>query len=307
MNYHPQRTVLITGSSGFTSSYLREALLSAGYIVWGMVNKSPRDWEICADLMNLEALRKMVTQISPDYVIHLAGISNVIHENTDALYQVNCQGTLNLLSVLQKEQIPVKKIILASSAYVYGNANTHNNGQTLITEKTCPKPINHYAMSKLAMEYMATSLYENLPIVVVRPFNYTGAGQRTHVLVPKIVHHFLTRTQTIHLGNMYVYREFNDVRMVAKAYLALLTSAEPGVTVNLCTGNSYCLHEILALSEKISGHHLEVIVDQNFVRKNEAAVLSGDPTLLKSIVPNLPSYTLEDTLRWMFEQSTKYY
>lgn len=295
MNAMNPGKVLITGSQGFTGNYLRETLLSAGYAVVGLVNDTPNDWEIRADLTHPEELRQAIAVIRPDYVIHLAGISNVIHQDSSALYQINLQGALNLLEALQQEAIPVKKIILASSAYVYGNANE------LITEKTCPKPINHYAMSKLGMEYMAQSLYESLPIVIARPFNYTGVGQQEYVLVPKIVRHFATRAPVIHLGNMHVYREFNDVRMTAHAYCQLLTQAKSGTTVNICTGKNYCLQDILDLSTKISGHHLEVIIDPAFVRKNESPVLSGDPALLQSIVPDLPNYTLEDTLRWMFD------
>lgn len=295
MNFMNQEKVLITGSQGFTGNYLRQALLSAGYTVVGLVNDTPNDWEFRADLTHFDELRQVIAEIRPDYVIHLAGISNVVHQDNSALYQINLQGALNLLEVLQQEAIPVKKIVLASSAYVYGNANER------ITEKTCPKPINHYAMSKLGMEYMAQSLYENLPIVIARPFNYTGVGQQEYVLVPKIVRHFATRASVIHLGNMHVYREFNDVRMAVHAYCQLLTQAKPGTTVNICTGNSHCLQDILDLSAKITGHHLDVIIDPALVRKNESLVISGDPTLLRSIVPDLPSYTLEDTLRWMFE------
>lgn len=294
-----QSTVLITGSQGFTGSYLRDALLSANYVVFGIINhtehQQPREWERCADLCDAKKLHQVIAAIQPDYVIHLAGISNVIHDNVDALYQINLHGTLNLLSVIQQAALPVKKIILASSAYIYGN-----HTQQKITETVCPKPMNHYAMSKLAMEYMASNLYPGLPIVIVRPFNYTGVGQKNHVLIPKIIHHFMTKSSTIHLGNLHVYREFNDVRMIAQAYCQLLTHADPGVTVNFCTGNSYCLRDILDLSTTISGHHLDVIVNPEFVRTHEAAVLSGDPKLLNTILPDLPKYTLEDTLRWMF-------
>lgn len=301
-----KKTLLITGSQGFTATYLREIFIKDGYTVVGLAQKDPREWEVCADLTHRDTLRQTIAKISPDYVIHLAGISNVIHENSEALYQTNCQGTLNLLSALQEENIPVKKIILASSAYIYGNQNNNANPESLISEKNCPRPINHYAMSKLAMEYMALSLYENLPIVIARPFNYTGVGQQEYVLVPKILHHFLIKAPKINLGNTHVYREFNDVRMVAEAYRGLLNYANSGTTVNICTGKSHNLQEILDLCHMISQHQLDIIIDPNLVRKNEAVRLSGDPTLLHSIVPDLPVYTLEDTLRWMFDEGHQF-
>ncbi len=282
-------TVLITGHQGFTGLMLQKKLQHQGYSVHGL----------SANLMDRDAIRQMVAQISPDYVIHLAGISNVVHEDFNALYQINCFGTLNLLSAIQEENIPVKKIVLASSAYVYGNTTTE-----LISEKTCPKPHNHYAMSKLAMEHMALSLYEKLPIVIARPFNYTGIGQKTYFLLPKIIHHFVTRASKIYVGNTHVYREFNDVRMTLQAYESLMLKAELGTIVNICTGKSYCVQEILDLCQKISQHQIEILVDPKLVRANEAVKLAGDPTLLRSIVPGLPNYTLEETLRWMFDDMT---
>ena len=300
-----QKTLLITGSQGFTSIYLRDVFLKEGYAVWGLVKNNPREWEVAADITDKVALRDAIANIAPSYVIHLAGVSNVVHENSSALYAINCLGTLNLLDVLQEKNIEIKKIILASSAYVYGNYKHEENEKeaNLISETVCPKPINHYAMTKLSMEYMALSLYPNLPIVITRPFNYTGFGQQNYVLVPKILHHFVTKAPKILLGNTHVYREFNDVRMVVEAYKGLLHHAEPGTLVNICSGKSYSLKEILTLCSEISQHTLDVERDEKLVRKNEPSHLSGDPTLLHSIVPNLPCYSLEDTLRWMYDKS----
>lgn len=291
------KKVLITGSSGFTARYLREDLTLLGYSVEGITAKpdsqSRNDWEHYADLNNLETLRSVIAQIRPNYVIHLAGISSVTHADSTALYQINVEGTLNLLSILQEESIPVEKIILSSSAYVYGNKSS-------ITEETCPKPLTHYAMSKLSMEYMAQGLYENLPIIITRPCNYTGIGQPNSFLIPKILYHFSNRLSTIHLGNTHVYREFNDVRTVSKAYCGILEKATIGTTINICTGKAYCLEEILDLFTRISGHTIETIINPAFIRKNDAPFLSADPSLLNTIVPNLPNYSLEDTLNWMF-------
>lgn len=290
-----KETVLITGSQSFTATYLRNDLLAANYDVKGLTHTPhiTSNWETFTDLSDSMAVCDAIAKIQPHYVIHLAGISSLLHENNEELYKINLQGTLNLLTALKN--VPVKKIILASSAYIYGNT------LSIVNENTCPRPINHYAMSKLAMEYMALGLYEDLPIVIARLFNYTGVGQKNHVLVPKIVSHFINQSPSIHLGNIDVYREFNDVRMVSKAYCGLLIKAEPGTTINICTGKSHCLREILDLCEMISGHKINVTINPAFIRKNDAPILSANPNMLHSILPDLPVYTLEDTLRWMFE------
>ena len=88
-------------------------------------------------------------------------------------------GTINLLDALCALPICPSKVVLASSANVYGNCAV-----SPIKEDQPPAPVNHYAMSKLAMEHMARTFASRLPIVITRPFNYTGPGQRSNFLIP---------------------------------------------------------------------------------------------------------------------------
>ena len=70
-----------------------------------------------------------------------------------------------------------------------------------LTEDTCPAPYNHYAASKLAMEHMVRTWFDRLPIIVTRPFNYTGPGQDDRFVVPKIVGHYRRRAARISWGH----------------------------------------------------------------------------------------------------------
>ena len=192
--------------------------------------------------------------IKPEYIIHLAGISFVPHSDVRQIYDINFFGTLNILNALLDIGPKPKKIVLASSANVYGNPPTD-----IIEETVCPAPINHYAISKLAMEFKARTYFDRLNILITRPFNYTGIGQGGQFLIPKIVKHFKERKQEIELGNLDVVRDFSDVRFVATVYKELMECNTSSEIVNICSGRGVSLKDILQKMSSIAQHELRTI------------------------------------------------
>jgi nucleoside-diphosphate-sugar epimerase len=151
------------------------------------------------------------------------------------------------------------------------------------------------------MEHMALTYVNRLPIVITRPFNYTGPGQAGQFLIPKLVNHFAHRVESIELGNLHVEREFNDVRMVCDAYLRLLEHGTPGQSYNVCTGITYTLQQVIDQLVQITGHHLSVQVNPAFVRANEVYRLSGSPIKLQACIGTLAITELPNTLRVMLQ------
>jgi len=172
-----------------------------------------------------------------------------------------------------------------------------------LNEKVPPAPANDYAVSKLAMEHMASLWKERLPIITTRPFNYTGVGQSEKFLLPKIVDHFRRRAAVIELGNIEVARDFQDVRFVANAYCRLLDADAVGQVVNICSGSAYSLTEVIRMMEEIAGYQIEVRVNPAFVRANEVARLVGSNRKLHELIGSLNIIPLQQTLRWMYETS----
>src|SRR3974390_2344033 len=212
-SFSPMRTALLTGANGFTGRYLEPALQLRGY----QVARLDSDGDVPCDLTDRATVERTVLQARPSVVVHLAAVTFVAHGDPEDFYRVNVLGTLNLLQALTKlRQAPVM-VIIASSANVYGTPDVG-----MLEESMCPAPVNHYANSKLAMEHMVRTWFNRLPIVITRPFNYTGPGQADHFLVPKIVKHFKERAPVIELGNLHVSRDYSDIEDVVSAYAALL-------------------------------------------------------------------------------------
>ncbi len=276
--------LLLTGAHGFTGTHFIKAAYDYGHEVVALQ----------ADLKDPKAVRREVVHAAPEAVVHLGAISFVGHADASAFYKVNVIGTLNLLDALAALAQPPRSILLASSANVYGNCE-----QSPITEEQPPAPVNHYAMSKLAMEYMAITYLDRLPLFFVRPFNYIGPGQPESFIIPKLVAHFTRRAELVELGNIEVEREFNDVRFVCEAYLQLLKKAEPGEVYNICSGKPVTLKFVLDLLGQITGYHPQVKVNLAFVRDNEIHRLCGSPAKLNSVVGNIWQPTLQETLQWM--------
>ena len=260
--------ILLTGANGFTGLHFTKTAEAAGYIVHALRS----------DITDSATLETEVLEASPDLVAHFAGISFVPSKDEEAFYRVHTLGTSNLLNALLKLKTAPKKVLLASSATIYGNSHSRFSQET-----QTPAPIDHYAMSKVAMEEMAKTYYDRLPIIIARPFNYTGVGQKDHFLIPKLIRHFSQRLPTIELGNLDVEREFNDVEMICQAYMTLLGFGKSGEIYNVCSGNVRSLKQVVDCLITITGHQIHIDVNPDFVRSNEVHRMCGDPKKIQSL------------------------
>jgi nucleoside-diphosphate-sugar epimerase len=251
--------------------------------------------DLGADLAHPEQLRAALEAAQPDYIVHLAAITFVPHGDPLDIYRTNLFGAQHLLDAILAVELHPRKVLIASSANVYGNPAVE-----VIDETLCPAPVNHYAMSKLAMEHVARTYQDRLPILITRPFNYTGPGQDERFLIPKIVSHYRRRQPVIKLGNLDVIRDFSDIRLVVEAYRRLLDSGVVGETVNICSGKGQSLGEIIQRMNQIAGYTIEVRVNPAFVRANEIHRLIGDNHKLRRLVGELPEYAIDDLLMSLY-------
>jgi nucleoside-diphosphate-sugar epimerase len=280
--------VAVTGAGGFTGRFVVAALTRHGATCV----------PLNADLRDPAAIEREVEAIDCDRLIHLAARAFVDQSDWEAFYAVNQLGTFHLLDAFARRR-PGLRCILASSAQVYGQG-----AEGLISEDAATAPANHYAVSKLAMEQGAKQWRDRLDLVVTRPFNYTGVGQHTDYLISKIVDHFRRRASVIELGNLWVKRDFGDVRAVADAYARLALASSSTELLNICTGVVHSIEDVLSVMTQVSGYRPEVVVNPKFVRANDVAVLGGDAARLRVALPGWPVPSLAETLTWMYEAAS---
>ena len=279
--------VLVTGAEGFTGRYLLPELRRRGYSV---IHQA----EVTCNLRDRDAVMALVKDAQPDFVIHLAAISFVAHGSAADMYDVNTIGTTNLLDALQTAGTRPKKLILASSSQVYGDSSL-----AYLDEDSPCRPISHYACSKLAMEYMAATYFDRLPIVITRPFNYTGAGQPKHFLIPKIVDHFARGEASIELGNLDVVRDFSDVKTVVDVYCRLLDAPVDGKVLNICSGLGRSLQSVIDDISQALGADMRVVVRPELVRASEIRRQVGSNERLLKIIGPLLDIDFASTLTSM--------
>lgn len=293
------KKVLIIGIESFTGKYLSKFLVQNGFDIYGtsLSNSNNNNIYQC-DISNKSSIKNIIEKIKPNYIINLAGISFVGNENRELFYKINVLSVENILEVcLEIENYKPTKIILASSATIYGNQNSD-----ILDESMCPNPVNHYGISKLAMEQLAKIYFDKLDIVITRPFNYTGVGQEEHFLIPKIVSHFKKNKREIELGNIDVYREFNNVNYVCDIYHKLLVSDIQSEVVNICSNRVIALNDVIKMMNRIAGYQIHVIVNPKFVRENEIISLSGSVDKLYSLIGELKQVDFKKTLEKMYKE-----
>lgn len=265
--------ILVTGGAGYIGSHVCKALAGAGFepitydnlslghswaVKWGPLVKG--------DICDKETLRQACRDYQPSGVIHLAGLSNVRESQRYPLryYHNNVTGTLSLLEVIRKSEIPF--FVFSSTCSIYGIPE-----QIPIDESHPKKPINPYGQSKWMVEQIleTASLSYDMKVASLRYFNAAGADPEgeigeTHApethLLPLLIQAGLTKDGAFTLfGEDHdtpdgtPIRDFIHVTDLATAHvkaLKRLIENQSSFSVNLGTGQGYSIREVIAAVEK---------------------------------------------------------
>lgn len=298
----------VTGLTGFVGGFLGSYLASEGAEVLGIgltmaPPKSPFEAVRC-DLLNIDQLRQLISSFRPDYIYHLAALSNPSDsfERPLEYYRVNLQGTLNLLEVT-REQSSDAKLLLVSSCQVYGKTSDE-----LLKEDSPIHPQNPYASSKWLSERAALQYQKNFAtrVVISRPFNHSGPGQSESFVVSsfckqiatieKEASHSAQETGVIFVGNLRSTLDFLDVRDVVRAYVDLAVKGTEGEVYNVCSGAPTEIQQILDLVRDLSQVKIEAQVSRDRLRSGGTDRLVGDNQKLRLTSEWSPHYTLHQTV-----------
>lgn len=259
------KRLFITGQSGFVGlafERLRAHVVAA------------QGWELVLadrpyDLLRSESLDRVLRQARPDAVIHLAGQTFIPEAFRDPAHtlDVNLKGTLNLLQALQRSSFN-GTFLYVSSGDIYGRVSPE---LLPITEQQPARPQNPYAVSKAAAELLCYQWSCNIPwcILVARPFNHIGPGQREDFVISSVARQ-LARIKlglqgpSILVGDVDVSRDFLDVEDVISAYLALLEKGQNGEIYNICSGKEYLIRDMIASMLYLT--EIDAVIEQDPMR-----------------------------------------
>jgi UDP-glucose 4-epimerase len=231
---------IVTGGAGFIGSHLVDALLSEGYEVTVIDDLSSGDAArvpaaaklVELDIVDLPALRELVTGIAPRAVFHLAAQASVVAsvEDPGRDCEVNVRGTLNVVEVAGECGASV--VFTSTGGALYGDGAPMPTAESRI-----PEPLSPYGASKWAAEaYVKTwSLASGIPHAVCRLGNVYGPRQSPHGeagVVAIFTHHLYTDQAPRLYGHGTPTRDYVYVADVVGALLA--ASGRSG-TYNIAT------------------------------------------------------------------------
>lgn len=294
--------VMITGVTGFIGNYLARYLVQyyPTCKISGISRNKPHgqyDYDHhVVDLSNQDAVTKLINQIKPDYIFHLAGL--VFSYDWNALYQGNVMSTLNLLEAVKKSGI-ISHVIIAGSSAEYGPIPSED---LPVTEHFQPNPHSPYGMTKLWQTLIARyDENENVRINTGRIFNVIGYGGAQQLSTGNIFSNIigmLRKKQELRLfvGDLQIKRDFLDIQDVCTALIEIALRGQAGGIYNICSGYSLSFQHVLDLCIAETELNIEIIRDETKPQNNYVRDIYGCNNKIKTDTNWIPIVTLEESV-----------
>lgn len=323
------KKVLITGITGFVGSFLAEYILAnhKNTKIFGLVRwRSPKNnitkilnkVTLCyGDLEDYSSLEKIITEVKPDVIFHLAAQSYVDFSFLSPLSTLasNVMGTANLLEVIRtlKTKTGYDPVIhICSSSEVYGQVT---KDEIPIKEANPLRPASPYAVSKVGEDMLAMQYFMSWKIKTIRTRMFTHEGpRRGEVFAPS---NFAKQVAAIEagyqkpevlVGNLNSVRTFMDVRDAVKAYWLLVNKCKPGEVYNIGGIETMTIGDMLDKLIKFSKiKNIKVKVDPKRLRPSDVTLQIPSVEKFISETGWKPKIKFDQTLKDMLDYWRDYY
>ncbi len=305
-----KQRVLITGAAGFAGSHLLEFLTSQSkFEVYASIYHSnnlvsqllPQSQIFVGDLTDYSFAEKLIQQTQPNLIFHLAALASV-HDSVDKAKLMLTTNTVlqyNLLEAVRRH-VPQARFLAICSANQYGLVKEN---EVPISENQPFRPLNPYAVSKLAQEYLAYQyhLSYHLDVIRLRAFNHTGERQTPHFVIPAFAKQIAEIEAGLHppvikVGNLQAIRDFTYVGDMVRAYLLAAEKGGSGGVYNVGSGKGIKIQTILDKLIQLSSVKIKVTKDPNRMRLSDVPVLIADNSKFTQLTNWQPTTSLDETL-----------
>lgn len=303
--------IIVTGGAGFIGSHLCGILLDEGHNVICIDNfnefydpsiKRNNISEFIldnkfdlkeGDILDKIFLEKVFTERVIDFVIHLAAMAGVRNSilKPEQYYNVNVNGTLNILEAMKQHN--VKNLIFASSSSIYGN----NKKVPFSESDSVDSPISPYAATKKAGELLCYTYHHlyNFNITCLRFFTVYGNRQRPDLAIYKFTKALFENKPIPFYGDGSTRRDYTHVSDIVHGILNAIKENTGYSIYNLGESQTISLNELLKLIEINTGQ--KAILDMLPMQAGDVNQTFADISKAKAELAYAPKVTIEEGIK----------
>lgn len=317
--------ILITGITGFVGSHMADYLLHRGTAAifglkrWNLSRlrnirhllDHPRVTLLDCDITDPIGVRQIIKQVKPDKIFHFAAESFVSPSwlHPTHYMAVNFQGTVNLLDAVREAGIS-PRFFIPGSGEEYGEIA---ESELPIRETTVLRPVNPYAVSKIAQDFIGLVYFKSygLPVIRTRAFNHEGP-RRDHVFgIPAYAYQIARieagkQPHVVKVGGIEDKRNFTHIADLIEAYWLAMERCAPGELYLIGADEPEHIHTfreaLQSLLEMSPVKGIRIEQDPALVRPTSVPRLIGDTSKFRALTgwkPKIPyRQILQDTLAY---------
>ena len=309
--------ILISGITGFVGSHLADLALEKGVEVFGLKRwnlsrmrnirhiHDKINWIDC-DITDNISVKKALEKSKPHKIFHLAAESFVSTswDHPSHYMDVNYKGTVNFLESMKDLGLTDTRILIPGSGEEYGEI--HEN-ELPITENTLLRPVNPYAVTKIAQDLISYvyHLTYGLKVIRVRAFNHEGPRRDNVFGIPWFAYQIAKieanlQEPVIKTGHIEDRRNFTHVKDMVQAYWIAIEKCTPGELYLIGSDEEdkiYSYRQIIQKLIKLSKlDDVKIEQDEQYVRPTAVPRLIGKTQKFRDMSNWKPTYTIDEIL-----------